>query len=339
MNYLLTRIRTEVLKQADRLIRKNFSFRMNEAALLFLDDVRLLRPTADADTLLRLDSVFDKYSVACLSDELQQILKKVVSSSKSDVPDFDFRKIESLTASKGFGKGHNPHINGSWYRNLSAWGRGMFPGKNLRSETLQDWEENVRHIEGEGFSPNRPVNVMYYEWYNRHVVSNTGGSHHAAKVIYQALRDNLTYNREAVVEHLSINTEAVRELEAGYVAFIYRPRRKDGTGHRRDADTGFQLSLSELVSEHIDYIEPVHYSENIRLAFIPRSGLKVDESRLGQWINTAIQAGKIISLTDYLKNPGPFHVKPYVHEVNDTLLRSPFESEYVRAPEQRQLQE
>lgn len=339
MNDLFGRIRDALMHQSDWLVRRNFSFRMNEAALLYLDDVRLLRPTADADTMLRLDTVFTSYSMDRLPDELQRILGKVVSSTKSAVPDFDFRKIDSLTASKGFGKGHNPHVNGSWYRNLCAWGRGMFPGKNLRSETLQDWEENVRHIEGEGFRTDRPVNVMYYEWYDRHVVSNEGGSHHAAKVIYQALRDNLVYNREAVVEHLSINTETVRELEARYIAFIYRPRRDDGTGYRRDADAVFQLSLSDLVSEYIGYIEPVHYCENIRLAFIPRSGLKVDDARLGQWLNTAKQAGKIISLTDYLSNPGPFHVQPYVHEVNDILLRSPFKSERVRAPEQRQRQE
>lgn len=339
MNGLLMRIRAVLMHQSDWLVRKNFSYRMNEAALLFLDDVTLFRPTADADTMLRLDSVFTGYLMERLPDELQRILGKVVSSTKSAVPDFDFRKIESLTASKGFGKGHNPHINGSWYKNLSAWGEGMFPGKNLRSETLQDWQENVRHIESQGFRPDGPVNVLYYEWYKRYVVSNTGGSHHAAKVIYQALRDNLTYNREAVVEHLSINTEAVRELDARYVVFIYRPRREDGTGYRRDANTGFQRSLRELVGEHIDYIEDVHYSENIRLAFIPRSGLKVDEARLSQWINTAKQAGKIISLTDYLNNPGPFHTKPYVHEVNDILLRSPFDSEYAHTTEQRELQE
>jgi len=323
MNDLLVRIRAALMHQSDRLARRNFSHRMNEAALLYLDDVRLFRPTADADTMLRLDSVFAGYSVDHLQEELQHILGKVVSSSRSAVPDFDFRKIESLTASKGFGKGHNPHVNGSWYRNLSAWGRGMFPGKNLRSETLQDWEDNIRHIEGEGFRPDSPVRVMYYEWYDRHVVSNTGGSHHAAKVIYQAIRDNLTYNREAVVEHLSINTEAVRELKDRYVAFIYQPRKDDGTGYRQDTDNRFHRSLRELVGEHIGYIKPVHYSDSIRLAFIPRSGLKVDEARLGQWINTAILAGKIISLTDYLNNPGPFHVKPYIHEVNNILLRSP----------------
>ena len=325
LNKLLMRIRTALMHQAEELVRRNFSFEMNEAALLFLDDVRLFCPTADADTMLRLDSVFTNYALESLSEDLQHILRKIVSSTKSVVPDFDFRKIDSLTASKGFGIGYNPHINGSWFRDLSAWGKGMFPGKNLPSESLNDWEANVRHIEKEGFSPNRPINVLYYEWYNRYVVSNTGGSHHAAKVIFQARRDNITYNREAVVEHLSINSEAVRELETRYVTFIYRTRNEDGKGNRTEAASRFQLLLSELVSNHIDYLAPVHYSENIRLAFIPRSELKVDEVLLGKWIITAVEASKIISLTDYLNNPGRSHVKPYLHEVNHILLRSPFE--------------
>jgi hypothetical protein len=324
MNNLLMRIQAALMHQSDRLARKNFSHRMNEAALLFLDDVRLFCPTADAGTMLRLDDVFDSYLVAGLSEELQRILGNLVISCESEVPDFDFTKIQSLTASDSFGKDHNPHINGSWFRNLADWGRGMYTGDNLRSKTMEDWESNVRHIEG-ALNGGAPLRVLYYEWYDRYVVSNQNGSHHAAKVIYQAIRDNISYNRKAVVEHLSINADAVCELEARYFAFIYRTRRKDGTGYRIDAYTSFQLLLSKLISDHIEYIQPVDYSESIRLAFIPRSGLKVDEARLGQWINTAKQAGKIISLTDYLNNPGPFHVKPYVHEVNDILLR-PYES-------------
>jgi len=325
MNDLLVRIRAALMHQADWLARRNFSCRMNEAALLFLDDVRLFCPTADAGTMLRLDDIFNSYSVEGLSEELQQILRNLVISSESDVPDFDFTKIQSLTASDSFGKGQNPHIGGSWFRNLSDWGRGMYPGNNLRSDTLEDWERNVRHIEA-GLTGGSPLRVLYYEWYDRYVVSNQNGAHHAAKVIYQAIRDNIAYKREAVVKHLSINSAAVSELQTRYFAFIYRPRRDDGTGYRQDADTDFQQSLSKLTGKHIGYIEPVHYSDNIRLAFIPRTGLKVSETRLGQWINTAIRAGKIISLTDYLNHPGPFHVKPYVHEVNDILLRSPFES-------------
>lgn len=311
--------------QSDWLIRRNFSFRMNEAALLLLEDVRLLRPTADAGTLLRLDYVFDDYSLRYLPEKLQRILRKLIISRKSDVPDFDFTKIESLTASKGFGKGYSPQINGSWYRDLSSWGRGMYPGNNLRSETLQDWERNVRHIEGEGFRMDDPINVMYYEWYDRYVVSNTGGSHHAEKVIYQALRDNLVYKRYAVVEHLSIDVEAVRQLENSYFSFIYQCRRCEETGNRRDSTTEFYLALNGLVSKHIEYLDPVHYCDNIKLAFVPRSGMKADEALFSKWIETATLAGKIISLTDYLTNPEPFHVKPYVHAVNDILQRHPFE--------------
>ena len=85
MNDLLLRIRSALRHQTDLLVRKNFSFRMNEAALLLLDDVRLFRPTADADTMLRLDSVFSDYWLESLTDDLQRILRKVVSSTKSDV--------------------------------------------------------------------------------------------------------------------------------------------------------------------------------------------------------------------------------------------------------------
>lgn len=333
MNELFLRIRAALMLQSDWLIRRNFSFRMNEAALLLLDDLKLFRPTADASTMLRLDSVFDNYSLSHLSEELQRILRKLIISRKSDVPDFDFTKIESLTASKGFGKGYNPQINGSWYRDLSSWGRGMYPGNNLRSETLQDWERNVRHIEGEGFRTDDPINVMYYEWYDRYVVSNTGGSHHAAKVVYQALRDNLVYKRNAVVERLSVNTEAVHELEHRYVSFIYRARRCEGTGNRRDAATDFYLALSGLVSEHIEYLDPIHYGDNIKLAFVPRSGMKADEALFSKWTKTATHAGKIILRTDYLTNPASFHVKPYFHEVSCILQRNPLESEYVNTTE------
>lgn len=51
------------MHQSDLLVRRNFCFRMNEAALLCIDDVRFFRPTADADTMLRLYSVFASYSV------------------------------------------------------------------------------------------------------------------------------------------------------------------------------------------------------------------------------------------------------------------------------------
>lgn len=322
MRSFISYLRTLLVQLADRLLRRNFSFRMNEAVLLHLDDVRLFRPTADADTLLKLESVFDDWSVGQFPDELKGILKKIITSASANIPDFDFRKIESLTASKGFGAGFNPTINGSWFRNMAAWGRGMYPGENLRSDTLQDWKDNVWHIENEGFSRNRPIHITWYSWYQRYVASNTGGSHHAAKVIYQGGRDNITYNREAVVESLSINTDAVRELDIHYISFIFLTKNEDGRGQRIDADSKFRLLLSELVSEQVEYLHPVHYHENIRLAFISRATLKSSIPLVERWVETAAESGKIIKLTDYLKRPETFHIKTYNHEVSHIQLGS-----------------
>ena len=89
MNNLHVRIRAALMNPVEWLIRRNFSFRMNEAALLLLDDVKLFRPTADAGTMLRLDSLFDDYSLSHLSEELQRILRKLIITRKSVVPDFD----------------------------------------------------------------------------------------------------------------------------------------------------------------------------------------------------------------------------------------------------------
>ncbi|WP_373964402.1 hypothetical protein [Kosakonia sacchari] len=145
----------------DLLLRQGFSYRMAEGALLYLDDVCLFRPTADAGTLLQLEEVFDcdTSSVSQLPEELRHLLKKLIRRETVLDPEFDFARIESLTASKSFGSNFNPRINGSWFRNLEAWGKGMYPGANLPDATKEDWEANVWHIEKEGFSRRYPVRV------------------------------------------------------------------------------------------------------------------------------------------------------------------------------------
>lgn len=317
-----SQLRTVLVKLIDGVSRRSFSFRMNEAALLYLDDVRLYRPTADAGTLLQLESVFNDWSVSKLPDELKGILKKIIITTSVSVPDFDFRKIDSMTASKGFGAGFNPTINGSWFKNMAAWGRGMYPGENLRSDTLQDWKDNVWHIEHEGFGRNYPIHITWYGWYQRFVASNTGGSHHAAKVIYQGIRDNITYTREAVIETLSINADTVRELDELYISFIFLPKKKNSQGQKTDADISFRFLLSQLVSKDVAYLHPVHYHEDIRLAFISRDIVKNTGGLIELWVEKASDSGKLIKLTDYLKNPEAFHMKPYIHEVNNIQLGS-----------------
>ncbi len=80
-------------------------------------------------------------------------------------------------------------------------GRECNPAKNLKAENISDWEDNIWHIEHEGFNLRDPINVKYYSWLDRYVALNSGGSHHAAMVVYQSVRDKLEYKREAVIEN------------------------------------------------------------------------------------------------------------------------------------------
>ncbi|MFJ5453005.1 DUF6685 family protein [Pectobacterium jejuense] len=311
-------------KIIDRLCRRSFSFRMNEGALLYLDDIRLYQPTADAATILQLESVFMGSTMKYLSTDLRNLLEKMVIRNEIGVPDFDFKKVESLTASKGFGLGFIPRINGSWFKNIHDWGRGMYPGENLRSETLEDWNDNVWHIEHEGFTRRWPVRVTYYGWYKRYVASNSGGSHHAAKVVYQANRDNLTYNRESLVEYLSINIDSVQELECHYFSFIFLARKPYGNNQVMNAETEFRLLLSNLLSNEVEYLSTNCYRDNITLAFISKEKLDGRKTEFEMWMTTAVLAGKIIPLVEYLKHPETFHTKPYIHEIRDIYIGTPY---------------
>ncbi len=101
----------------------------------------------------------------------------------------------------------------------------MYPAKNLKAENISDWEDNIWHIEHEGFNPRDSINVTYYSWLDRYVASNSGGSHHAAMVVYQSVRDKLEYKREAVIEQLSINSNTVEILDQNYYSFIFQIKR------------------------------------------------------------------------------------------------------------------
>lgn len=316
-------IKDLICSVTDRLLRQGFSYRMTEGALLYLDDVCLFRPTADAGTLLQLEEVFDRDSpaVSQLPEDLRLLLKKLITREKVLDPEFDFGRIESLTASKSFGSHFYPRINGSWFRNLEAWGKGMYPGANLPDATQEDWENNVWHIEKEGFSRCSPVRVTYYGWYDRYVASNAGGSHHAAKVIWQCHRDKIPYRREVEIEKLSIDADAVRELDTDYFSFLFLSRKDNRYCCN---DTQFRLLMSSLLGRKVRYLKPVRYHQNLTFAFIAKAEMKSCPALFIKWMTMAAEAGKIIPLPEYLKTPQAYHNKPYIHEITDIYLGEPF---------------
>lgn len=276
-----------------KLYRLTDHHKLTTATFKNLADIKLFKPTADADTILQLENIFSEYSLRYIDRDLAEILSNLITTDNKHSLDFDFNKIQSLTDSKSFGCGWSKVINGSWFKDLYSWGEGMYPAKNLKAENISDWEDNIWHIEHEGFNSRDPINVKYYSWLDRYVALNSGGSHHAAMVVYQSVRDRLEYKREAVIEQLSINSNTVEILGQNYYSFI------------------FQIK------------QPSNKTENYTSEYEFTDALKTSSETFRNWFYSAISYGKIISLPDYLKNPAHYHTHHYSHELDSITLGNP----------------
>lgn len=306
-----------------KLYRLTDHHKLTTATFKNLADIKLVKPTADADTILQLENIFSEYSLRHIDRDLAEILSNIITTDKNHSLDFDFNKIQSLTASKSFGCGWNKVINGSWFKNLYSWGEGMYPAKNLKAENISDWEDNIWHIEHEGFNPRDPINVKYYSWLDRYVALNSGGSHHAAMVVYQSVRDKLEYKREAVIEQLSINSNTVEILGQNYYSFIFQIKHPSNKTENYTSEYEFTDALKDFGQNRHTTLKPVNYVSNIKLAFIPKDVLKTNSDTFRNWFYSAISYGKIISLPDYLKNPAHYHTHHYSHELDSITLGNP----------------
>ncbi|MBW5840002.1 DUF6685 family protein [Yersinia enterocolitica] len=306
-----------------QLYRLTDHHKLTAATYKNLADIKLVKPTADADTILQLDNIFSECSVRYNDRELAEILSNIITTEKKHVPDFDFNKIQSLTNSGSFGQGMYKEINGSWFKDLYSWGKGMYPTKNLKAENISDWKNNIWHIEHEGFNPRDPINVTYYSWLDRYAASNSGGSHHAAMVVYQSVRDKLEYKREAVIEQLSINSSTVEILNQNYYSFIFQIKRPHKETGIYTSKYEFTDALKDFVENRYTILKPVNYVSDINLVFIPQNALKTNNETFRNWFYSAISCGKIISLPDYLKNPAHNHTHYYSHELDAITLGDP----------------
>ncbi len=89
--------------------------KLTTATFKNLADIKLFKPTADADTILQLENIFSEYSLRYIDRDLAEILSNLITTDKKHSLDFDFNKIQSLTDSKSFGCGWSKVINGSWF--------------------------------------------------------------------------------------------------------------------------------------------------------------------------------------------------------------------------------
>lgn len=72
--------------------------KLTTATFKNLADIKLFKPTADADTILQLENIFSEYSLRYIDKDLAEILSNLITTDKKHSLDFDFNKIQSRLA-------------------------------------------------------------------------------------------------------------------------------------------------------------------------------------------------------------------------------------------------
>ncbi|MDC9615795.1 hypothetical protein PSI19_18345 [Xenorhabdus khoisanae] len=298
------------------------NYRIDRLDKINLNKIELFKPTADSNTFLCWNDLFEGYLIRDFPPKLTSILNGIIKIDQSLITDFDFNKIQSLSASKSFGGMQEGHINGSWFDDLYHWGKGMYPDDNLKAEKIEDWNRNISHIEREGFPKYKPIDVIYYAWLDRYLAPNSGGSHHAAMVVYQSIKDKLEYKREVNLEHISLDENYINALDNDYYSFIIE---NDCTPDNKSTSESVKFIdlIRVIVSDQVYILKPVHYHQSLSIIFISKQGLKIEHDLFVQWINSAHKKQKIIELPTYFRSPKQYQTKPYLHALRFILLGNP----------------
>ncbi|WP_050767660.1 DUF6685 family protein [Providencia rustigianii] len=277
-----------------------------------LEKIELYKPAVDSYTFIRWDFNFDEYRIRKLPVDLKDILGKILITEESMDYVFDFNRIQSLTASKSFVESFE-RKKSSHHTDLYTWGKSMYPSDNMKAVTKDDWLKNIKHIENQGFNPVRPIRVNYYEWLDRYLGLNDGGSHHAALVVYQSIRDSFEYTREVKLKKLSFNKDYIQKLDNEYLSFMII---NDDSNESESVSESliFTNYIRSTISEKISIFIPLHYYLNLKIIFIPKKSLKIDFNIFNDWLIQTHNNKKIISFISYLKNPHKYHIKTYTHE-------------------------
>lgn len=307
------------------LYRKTLYSQEDSLFSLHLTKPLFYKPSVDANLLLnwayelhnRLDTHFPA--------DVGEALKSCVINETTEIANFDFSKIQSLSASKGFGENFFSKINGSWFTDAASWGAAMYPSDNLSGLDDQDWDVNIRYIENrEGFPKRAPIAVYYYDWLDRYEGIQSGGSHHTAMVLHQMKDQRRQYTRDARLTKYSINTSSIEELCESYYMFVtsekmYAPRISNDV-------SSFDSAIKEYIASDF-YTMPIRRSvNNAIVCFVPRWSLKVDDRIFKHWYESQQEIGTIISFVDLLKNTLRYCQTPYLHELHSCYLGDPTRS-------------
>lgn len=323
-------IRALVVEMARELMTRSDEWKLSLLNQFELTKPKLYVPSADGCLLLNWQTILNPYWYNREFVEVNKFLAQVVQQHREEDDEFDFGLIDSLAASKSFGRGFTSKINGSWFRNVSDWGAGMYPSHEglgdsnnyLSGLDETDWEENMAHISSEGFN-REGILVYYYDWLKRYECKNSGGSHHAAMLINQIRTQNFTHTRKAEIIRCSLDTAPIkRMLEKGYIAFV--------TGEETyfAPDGSWSLPVQYGIQRHIsDKVYQLSMGEcspnQAKIIIFNKSNLQVPEGVFYTWYGRQVKMGRIIPLLDLLENTISYCKTPYLHELDSIYLGDP----------------
>jgi len=289
---------------------------------------RFYYPTADESTLICWQRVLGNCA-GNLPGDVSKSLSQVVKLTTHEEAEFDFGRIDTFTRSKSFGRSFNSKINGSWFRNVAEWGKGMYPSfdqdeeKNFSALDEQDFKRNIHHIEHkEGFISGSKIDVRYYAWYDRFVAPQTGGSHHAALAIYQIRYQKRHYTREAIVKSYQIDLAPVNRLKEKYWLFVIDSKSLNCVHegeYYKDVHYIFQEVLNIEVA--LLYIENSVDKDAVIVCIEKKEVLH--SGVFERWYQLQVEENNIIPLATLLGDTMAYCNTRYEHELNNIYLGDP----------------
>lgn len=294
-----------------------------------LSKPQIYKPTADYDLLLDWRKVFSEANVGHLPASISRVLLKIVCKKVVIEHSFDFSQIQSLTASKSFGQDYFASINGSWFSDVCAWGKGMYPVYKPDSHiehfscfTDEDWKTNIEYIEkNEGWKRD-PIQIEHFGWLNRYVGLQSGGSHHTALVIAQMASQDRTYTRNAIVTYLEANGSALNALSDNYYIFVTGHLVYDGETAQ---DTNIGIFVQKFLGNNVSTIQ-LNKSKNPAVAvFIPKTEINYEHRDIFEaWLEGQRKRNCLICLEYLISETYKYCTEPYLHELNNITLGDPF---------------
>lgn len=287
------------------------------------------KPLADASLLLAWENILIQSQYSGISKELRKKLSNIIHNDEYTDKTFNFGAIQSMTASKGFGEDLFPRINGSWFSNASMWGQSMYNDSPLSEEIPSpisgideaDFKNNIQHIEREGFTKGSPLQIKYYQWFDRYIAVQSGGSHHAAMAIHQINSQGMTYRREARITHYKLDSNAAKELTIDNYVFITSLDAM--CNHPKGFDGQIYLLLKEFVTHELEWIDMKGTESPSVLLIIPKNSLKIDTKTFEYWLSKNIRRGSVVDFLRILESPLSYCKNFYAHDIKNIYLGDP----------------